>query len=305
MRAVASAAPGVAVRAGGGGRPERGSPGTATGLRQRVLTGLVLLPVTVAAILWLPTSAFAVAVAAVVLAGGWEWSRLSGWTAGSVRALYTLALAGALAVATLLLPWAPGQLALLGLGLLWWLAAAGLVVRFERAGSPLAWPRGLRALAGGLVLVPAWGALVGLHAREVSGPAWVLFLAVTIWVADSGAFFVGRRWGRRRLAPRVSPGKSWEGVAGGMLVAVLTAALAATLAGVPSDRLPGLLLLVLATVAASVLGDLTESLFKRAAGVKDSGSLLPGHGGVLDRIDSLTAAAPLFALGLHGVGGLP
>ena len=305
MRTVASGAPGVAVRVGGGGRPERASPGVATGLRQRVLTGLVLLPVTVAAILWLPTPAFAVTVAAVVLAGGWEWSRLSGWTAGPARALYTLALAGALAVATLLLRWAPGQPALLGLGLLWWLVAAGLVVRFEHAGSPLAWPRGLRALAGGLVLVPAWGALVALHAREASGPAWVLFLAVTIWVADSGAFFVGRRWGRRRLAPRVSPGKSWEGVAGGMLVAVLAAALTATLAGVSSDRLPGLLLLVLATVAASVLGDLTESLFKRAAGVKDSGSLLPGHGGVLDRIDSLTAAAPLFALGLHGVGGLP
>jgi phosphatidate cytidylyltransferase len=274
-------------------------------LGKRVLTALVLLPVAVAAILWLPNRVFALALAVVVLAGGWEWGRLAGWTAGLPRGLYTLGLAAALLGAALLMRSEHGQLALLGLGLLWWLVAAGLVARFERAGTALPGPEGLRALAGVLVLVPAWAALVALHGRGDGGPAWVLFLAATVWGADTGAFFVGRRWGRRRLAARVSPGKSWEGVAGGMLAAVLAALLAAVLVGVPSERLPRLLLLVIATVAASVIGDLTESLFKREVGVKDSGSLLPGHGGVLDRIDSLTAAAPVFTLGLLWVGGPP
>ncbi|MDX1433429.1 MAG: phosphatidate cytidylyltransferase [Gammaproteobacteria bacterium] len=133
-------------------------------------------------------------------------------------------------------------------------------------------------------------------------PALVLFLLVLVWCADSAAFFVGRRYGRRRLASRVSPGKSVEGVLGAMLAGALLAGAAAPLGGVPAP-LPFVALSVL-TVITSVLGDLTESAFKRRAGVKDSGSLIPGHGGVLDRIDSLTAAAPLFVLGYHWLGGM-
>jgi phosphatidate cytidylyltransferase len=162
----------------------------------------------------------------------------------------------------------------------------------------------LRALAGDLILVPAWGALVALHGQEPHGPAWVLFLAALVWLADIGAFFAGRRWGRRKLAVRVSPGKSWEGVAGGVLAALAGAAVAVVLAGEPLHQVPILFVLVVVTVAASVLGDLTESLFKREAGLKDSGGLLPGHGGVLDRIDSLLAAAPVFVLGLVWLGRL-
>jgi phosphatidate cytidylyltransferase len=272
-----------------------------SGLRQRVVTAAVLVPASVAAILWLPNLGFALATAVVVLAGGWEWSRLAGWTDRPTRLIFLLGLAVVLLAAALLLQ-AGGLSVLLGLGAAWWLLALALVVRHERSGRRLSPSPGLRALAGDLTLVPAWAALVALHGQEAHGPVWVLFLVALVWLADIGAFFAGRRWGRRKLAVRVSPGKSWEGVAGGVLAALVGASAALLIAGVPVDRLPGLLTLVAAAVAASVLGDLTESLFKREAGLKDSGGLLPGHGGVLDRIDSLTAAAPIFVLGLGWLG---
>jgi phosphatidate cytidylyltransferase len=129
------------------------------------------------------------------------------------------------------------------------------------------------------------------------GPGYVILLFLLIWGADTGAYFAGRAFGKHKLAARVSPGKTWEGVFGGMLLA-LTVALGATQWLEPAGQLVPFLVLVAVTVAISVLGDLAESLFKRIADVKDSGGLLPGHGGVLDRIDSLTAAAPVFTLGL-------
>lgn len=274
-----------------------------SGLRQRVLTAVVLVPAAVAAILWLPNLGFALATGVVVLAGGWEWSRLAGWTDSVTRLLFLLGLTVVLLAAALLLQ-AGGLNVLLALGAAWWLLALGLVLRYERVGRGLTPSPGLRALAGDLILVPAWGALVALHGQEPHGPASVLFLVALVWLADTGAFFAGRRWGRRKLAVRVSPGKSWEGVAGGVLAALAGAAVAVVLAGEPLHQVPILFVLVVVTVAASVLGDLTESLFKREAGLKDSGGLLPGHGGVLDRIDSLLAAAPVFVLGLAWLGRL-
>ena len=275
-----------------------------SGLRQRVLTAVVLGLGALGAIFWLPTPAFGVVTAGVVLAGGWEWSRLAGWTDAAHRWVFLLVLAAVLGAAALLVH--RGGLALvLFAGALWWLAALGLVLRYERSGTGLPASAGLRALAGLLTLVPAWLALVALHGQGARGPAWVFFLAALVWLADIGAYFAGRRWGRRRLAVRVSPAKSWEGVVGGTLAALAWTLTAALVAGLPPARWPALLLVAAGTVAASVLGDLTESLFKREAGVKDSGDLLPGHGGVLDRIDSLTAAAPVFLLLVHWAGGPP
>ena len=275
-----------------------------SGLRQRVLTAVVLGLGALAAIFWLPTPAFATVTAGVVLAGGWEWSRLAGWTDAAHRWVFLLVLAAVLGAAALLVH--RGGLALvLFAGALWWLAALGLVLRYERSGTGLPASAGLRALAGLLTLVPAWVALVALHGQGAGGPAWVFFLAALVWLADIGAYFAGGRWGRRRLAVRVSPAKSWEGVVGGTLAALAWTLTAALVAGLPPARWPALLLVAAGTVAASVLGDLTESLFKREAGVKDSGDLLPGHGGVLDRIDSLTAAAPVFLLLVHWAGGPP
>jgi phosphatidate cytidylyltransferase len=152
--------------------------------------------------------------------------------------------------------------------------------------------------AGVVVLVAPWVALMGL--RDDFGPAYVLFLLLLIWVADTGAYFAGRRWGRRKLAPTISPGKTWEGVFGAGM-ATLAFALVGAAVLEEGARWPGFVAVCMVTVGFSIVGDLFESMMKRQRGVKDSGSLLPGHGGVLDRFDSLTAAAPAFLLGLYGM----
>jgi phosphatidate cytidylyltransferase len=154
-------------------------------------------------------------------------------------------------------------------------------------------------VAGVLALVPAWLALVRLRLALPHGAQWVLFALVLVWVADIGAFFFGRRFGRIRLAPEVSPGKTWEGVLGGIAVSVLVAIAGSLWFKV---SLAAFLPLCLAAVGFSIVGDLTESLLKRFAGMKDSGSVFPGHGGVMDRIDSLTGAAPVLVLGLTLLG---
>jgi phosphatidate cytidylyltransferase len=151
---------------------------------------------------------------------------------------------------------------------------------------------------GVLALAPCWAALVLLHNSDPSGPGIVLFLLVLVSAADTGAYFAGHRFGRRKLAPNVSPGKTVEGVWGGLGAAALAALLGALVLRIQGLQLLPFLLLCLITVLASVLGDLFESMMKRQHGVKDSGQLLPGHGGLLDRIDSLTAAAPVFGLGM-------
>jgi len=148
-----------------------------------------------------------------------------------------------------------------------------------------------------LVLLPSWTALVWIHSLS-GGPYLVLFLMVLIWIADSGAYFAGRRFGRNKLAPVVSPGKTLEGVYGALAGGLIWSLVLVVYYGDSALHHIGLLLLCLLTVPASIVGDLYESLLKRERGVKDSGSLLPGHGGVLDRVDSLTAAAPVFAFGL-------
>lgn len=156
-------------------------------------------------------------------------------------------------------------------------------------------------ITGLLVLIPAWTGLVWIHQLD-RGPYLVLSLLILIWIADSSAYFAGRRWGRHKLAPAVSPGKTREGaygaLAGGLCWGVTLAFWYAPTGGLGI----GLVLLCLVTVLASIIGDLYESLIKRERGLKDSGALLPGHGGILDRIDSLTAAAPVFALGLYVLG---
>ena len=268
-------------------------------LRPRVLTAVALVPLIIGGILILPTPWVGCMFAAIILLAAWEWSSLMGWSSLTARACYTMAFVPGLYVAYLLSgsPWT--LLAILGMGLLWWLSAFIWVIHYE-SGNDVVWLRSpfVAVFGGWLVLVPPWTALVALHARGELGPSLVLFLLLLIWAADIGAFFVGRRWGVHKLARRVSPGKSWQGVGGGVLAAGPLAVGFCIYGGKEIGAMVPFVLLCLFTVPVSVLGDLAESLIKRQAGVKDSGRLLPGHGGVLDRIDSMTAAAPFFVLGV-------
>jgi phosphatidate cytidylyltransferase len=270
----------------------------------RVLAALVMLPVAVLGVLFLPSNLLAAAIAAIMMAGLWEWSALAGLENRVARAAYLLGNALLLAA----LAWGAGPelvpLKLVALaGVLWWLLVPLWLVRFDFARVDTPFARLLKLFAGSACVLPAWCAIYWLHHgapgighSAAQGPRWTLFVLASIWAADSGAYFAGSRWGRRKLAPRISPGKSWEGLLGGVAAAMLLAAIALPWLGLQWPQLPALLLLSLVTVLVSVEGDLFESLLKRHAGAMDSSDLIPGHGGVLDRIDSLLAALPVFVL---------
>jgi phosphatidate cytidylyltransferase len=188
------------------------------------------------------------------------------------------------------------------LGVLWWLLVLLWLMRFEFSSRDNGWSRALKLFAGSMCMIPAWAAICWLHASQSNGPAWTLFALLIVWMADSGAYFVGVRFGKHKLAPRISPGKSWEGFLGGLLATTLLALVALSLLGLRWTSLPELMLLTVVTSLFSVVGDLFESLLKRHAGAKDSSHLIPGHGGVLDRVDSLLAALPVFVVGKQWLG---
>ena len=261
-------------------------------LKQRIITALLIgLPV-VAMLFWLPRLYAGGLFTLVVLLGAWEWSALARLQRGIARGLFLLLICAGMALSWYYLRADAALQILLSATLLWWLMAL-LWIIFK----PAFMSQWLAVLAGLLVLVPAWLAIVLLQLQL--GPKWVLFLFLMVVSADVGGFLFGRRLGRTKLAPRVSPGKTWEGVGGGLVLSMVVALIGSVVFPVP---LVSFLWLCLLTVVMSVIGDLTESLFKRSAGLKDSGSLLPGHGGVLDRIDSITAAAPVFLSGLIYLG---
>lgn len=268
---------------------------TAAGmLKTRLAAAAVLLPAAIVWALYAPPLVYAVVAGVLLLVAAWEWAALAGYRGVFARLAY-------LATACLLMAlawWALGYPALgpflLGAFVLFWIVTAADLWR-----GRLAAPRAAFAVQGLLVLVPAWFSFLVLRRYQPEGRWLVLALLLIVWAADAAAYFVGRAWGRRRLAPRLSPAKSWEGLAGGLA----GAALAGAVAGIWSPVGPATLA-PLAIVAAllSVVGDLAESRLKRASGAKDSGSLIPGHGGMLDRIDSITAAAPVFAFSLSLLG---
>jgi len=279
--------------------PDKQSAGSS--LAQRVVTGSGLAAFVAAATLVLPSFWFAQVIAVFALVGAWEWSGVAGWSSAGRRLAYCAVSTLVLLGAGWLLQSKGGAWAVLLAGLVWWLVALAWVVRFQQGQTVDAMNTPLvRLIVGWLILVPAWAAVVHLHSMAASGPWLVLYLVFLVSTADSAAFFVGRRLGSRPLASNVSPGKSLEGVAG----ALLAAAMLAIAAGLAFGSVPllGFVVLSLITVLVSIVGDLTESVFKRRAGLKDSGSIVPGHGGILDRIDSYTAAAPIFVLGTFWQG---
>ena len=269
-------------------------------LRTRILTGCILGALLLLGLFLLPPFWAVLAFGAVFTIGAWEWAGFGMLRGAAARALYALAVALVLLICWRWTGDSGHLIVLLGAACLWWVAAF-----FWLAFAP-GWHRPALTLICGLgVLAPAFVALARLQISTpgpARGPYIVLWLVLMVCAADIGAYAAGRAFGQRKLAPRVSPGKTWEGAVGGLAMVALVAWGGAAYFGLPA----------LAAVAFgcgvgifSIIGDLTESMFKRAAALKDSGTLLPGHGGLLDRIDSVTAAAPLYALGLFGSGVLP
>ena len=266
-------------------------------LLKRALTAVVLVTVLLGILFAAPSGVATGAAALLMLLAAREWTAFLGAVRPLVRHVYLLLLAVAYAGSYWLIPERLDLAVVLWAALAWWLVALVWILRYPMPIPPLA-----AGFAGVFVLVPAWISLVSILQIAGQGSALLLLGLAMIWAADIGAYFAGHRWGRLKLAPQVSPGKTLEGVAGGLLGAVLTAAAGGSLLGLP---LAAMLPLGVCVAAISVVGDLTESLFKRSVGIKDSGRLFPGHGGVLDRIDSITAAVPLFALALQWMGRIP
>ena len=269
-------------------------------LKQRVFTALVLIAFLLPALFATRAWPFALLTLLLIAAAGWEWGRLNRAGAGSIPMGVALAAACALA---LWAGWgdAPPQLA-------WWLATLVWVLggSFVLRGGPAGWPTLTLALRCALGLVLLWTAWLALAAAKAIGSNFILSVLCLVWAADIAAYFGGKAFGRRKLAPAISPGKSWEGVWSGMLGALALAAFwlwLDTMLKVDSFSLyrrlytrfgaVGLAPMVVLLVAVSVVGDLFESLVKRAAGAKDSSGLLPGHGGVLDRVDALLPVFPI------------
>lgn len=271
-------------------------------LKTRVLTAAMLIALVLAMLLLLPAVWLGVAMGGVVLLSAWEWTALCGVRDRNLRILY-LGVLVAVGVGLVGLPALPVLL----VGVAWWAWEAWRVWRWRALDTPIKDSSLFMLWRGLFILLPAWYAILYLHQFDPRSPLVVLSLFVLVWLADSCAYLAGRLFGKTKLAPGVSPGKTLEGALGGLL-AVAVAALASGMFiwQMSAETLALWLTVALIATVFSIMGDLVESQAKRVAGVKDSGRLLPGHGGVLDRIDAFSAAAPPFALGwLLFVGGRP
>lgn len=265
-------------------------------LKQRILTALILIPMVLAILFYMPAPAFCVLTGFITLGAAWEWTNLMQLTKTSQRFIYLATVtAGFLGAFFIPLEF------LFAIAFAWWVCAFVLVTIYPRMTnwwrSSIFW----RGLMGMMVLVPCWAAINYIR-NQSDGIYSLLFLFILIWGADSGAYFVGKKWGKNKLAPRVSPGKSIQGAIAALFFSFLFTLIALIICHIPLHLWFCCILLSLITISFSIVGDLFESMLKRQVGLKDSGQLLPGHGGLLDRIDSLTAAAPVFAFGAIVLG---
>lgn len=280
--------------------------------RTRILAALVMAPLAVAGILLLPTEWMVALAAVLFLAGLWEWfdlAEIEDTLARTVLLVANLAMMVAIVWAsrssngfTLVLL----QVATV-IGVIWWLLALMWLGRYKFASDHDTHARVFKLAAGTLSVIPAWCALAWIHAENPNGHYWLLAALAVVWAADTGAYFTGRKlggrvFGARKLSPTISPNKTIEGLVGGVVAGTVAGVLLGLLADAQMAQLPAVALVSMAAALFSVIGDLFESLLKRHAGVKDSGHLIPGHGGILDRIDGVLAALPAFALGKAVLG---
>ena len=280
--------------------------------RTRLNAALVMAPVAIAAILLLPTDWMLVLAAVVFLLGLWEWFDLAEIDDTLARSVLLVAHVAVMAA----LVWASRSsdgfsfvllklVTVIGVG--WWLLALAWLGRYKFASDHDTHARVFKLAAGALAVIPAWCALAWIHASEPNGHRWLLTALMVVWAADTGAYFSGRKFGGklfkgRKLAPKISPNKTVEGLVGGLLLGMVVGVVFSLFAGASAAQLPAVALVALLAVLFSVIGDLFESLLKRHVGVKDSGHLIPGHGGILDRLDGVLAALPAFALGKAVLG---
>ena len=275
--------------------------------KTRVIAALVLTPFAIAAILLLSTPWLMALAAVIFLVGLWEWLRLTDiddTLARSVLLVVNLALMVAIVWASRTdqgFSYVLLQIMVV-VGVVWWLLAGLWLKHYGFASDHDTHARVFKLAAGTLAIIPAWCAIGVIHGGQPYGHRWLFVALAIVWAADSGAYFAGRHYGRRKLAPRISPNKTVEGLAGGLLCGLAVALAFAPLAGATLAQLPAVAMVALVAVAFSVVGDLFESLLKRHVGAKDSGDLIPGHGGILDRIDGVVAALPVFALGKAWLG---
>ncbi len=280
-------------------------------LKQRIITALILAPAAILAIFYLPLMYFAALLLVIMAIGAWEWGPLMGFDTKTRRIAFVATTVVLIAgIWTVISPddlWINSAqlhgyaLALLWLAVAWWILSAFLMFSYPNASNFWSKHRSVRGVFGWLTLVPTWLAFMVIRTNDYQadiyhGAQLLMFLFLMVWSADVGAYFVGKAFGKNKLMPNVSPGKTFEGFLGGVVSACILVAIAAYQLAWSHEQITIALLVTVLITTVSVLGDLNESMFKRQAGVKDSGSILPGHGGILDRIDSLTATAPVFAL---------
>jgi len=280
-------------------------------LKHRIITALVLAPATIASIFYLPLPYFSALMLIVMGIGAWEWGPLMGFSNKRRRLAFVLVTSILIAALWYYFPLLELWLSvtelqkpiiyILWLAVGWWLLSATLTFLYPRYSKFWSSHRSIRGVFGWLTLVPTWLAFIVIRSSEYQidtyhGAQLIMFLFLMVWSADIGAYFVGKAFGKHKLMPNVSPGKTMEGFIGGVVIACLLVALAGMSMGWELEQFYLVIPITILITTVSVLGDLNESMFKRQAGIKDSGSILPGHGGILDRIDSLTATAPIYAL---------
>jgi len=267
-----------------------------TALKQRVVTGVILVIAMLLGVLTTTPPIFAIFSLIIFMSlAGWEWARLV-----SFDEIQRNIFIAALLAISVLAYWSDSfRWFFIVLGTTTWMLILVFLVTYEKETSLYKNNSILLRFSAFLVLIPAWASLITLHQFY---PLLVLYLILLVAIADSGAYFVGKAYGKTKLAPELSPGKTREGMLGGLAGATVWSILGATFLGLPSSDWLFFIVLSIAAALISVSGDLFESLIKREAGQKDSGSILPGHGGILDRIDGLLAALPIFALGIFWGG---
>lgn len=262
------------------------------GLKQRLITAVILIIAVLLGVLLLPKLYFAVVAMIVLISlGGWEWSRLVSFE-DFHRGLFV---AWLLLGAFVAYKWSDLRWIFIVSGVIWWAGILVLLARYEQGTTLYNNNKWILRMSAFFVLIPAWVALIALHLHN---PLLVLYLIFLVAVADSGAYFTGKAFGKNKLAPELSPGKTREGMLGGLVGAVIWAILGALFFNLGVQDWFYFIILSVAVALLSVAGDLFESLIKREAGQKDSGNILPGHGGILDRVDGLIATLPLFTLGI-------